>query len=73
VRRRDAVAALEASAVKMARAFDTLTVERGAKMGVTNPLVGTINLYQIGDWAAGHVERHLRQVTGLLEQPSAAV
>ena len=72
VRRQEAVAALESSAVKMARALDTLTAERGGKLGVTNPLVGTINLYQVGDWAAGHVERHLRQVTGLLEQSSAA-
>ena len=68
VRRQDAVAALEASAVKMAQALDTLTAERGTKVGVSNALVGTINLYQIGEWAAGHIERHLRQVTGLLEQ-----
>lgn len=58
VSRHDAIAALEASAVKMARAFDTLTPERGAGIGVTNPLVGTINLYQVGEWAAAHAWRH---------------
>jgi hypothetical protein len=57
----DAIAALEASAVKMARAFDTLTAERGAKIGVTNPIVGTITLYQVGEWAASHVARHYQQ------------
>ena len=44
--------------MKMARAFDTLTAERGAKIGVTNQLVGTINLYQVGEWAASHAARH---------------
>ena len=66
VHRKDAVAALEASAVKMARAFDTLTAERGAKIGVTNPLVGTINLYQVGEWAAAHVARHNAQAKRVL-------
>ncbi len=61
VKNRDAIAALEASAVKMARAFDTLTAERGARVGVTNQLVGTINLYQVGEWAASHVARHDNQ------------
>jgi hypothetical protein len=58
VSRHDAIAALEASAVKMARAFDTLTAERAGRIGVTNPLVGTINLYQVGEWAVSHVWRH---------------
>ena len=62
VTRQDAIAALEASAVKMARAFDTLTPERGSGVGVTNPVVGTINLYQVGDWAVSHVWRHDAQV-----------
>ena len=61
VHKKDAVAALEASGLKMARAFDTLTPERGSRIGVTNPLVGTINLYQVGEWAAAHVARHNAQ------------
>ena len=66
VHKKDAVAALEASGLKMARAFDTLTAERGARIGVTNPLVGTINLYQVGEWAAAHVARHNAQAKRIL-------
>lgn len=61
VTRHDAIALLEASAVKVARAFDTLTPERGGTVGVTSPVVGTINLYQVGEWAATHVARHYAQ------------
>jgi hypothetical protein len=68
VTRHDAIAALEASAVRMARALDTLTPERGSKIGVTNPLVGTINLYQLGEWAATHVTRHYAQAKRALEK-----
>ena len=39
VRRSEAVAALEAAGLKMARAFDALTPERGGRMGITNALV----------------------------------
>ncbi|MEO5895584.1 MAG: DinB family protein [Vicinamibacterales bacterium] len=67
VTRHDVIAALEASGLQMARALDTMTAERGSTLGVTNALVGTINLYQVGEWAAGHVERHVRQVAVLLE------
>jgi len=66
VHKKDAVAALEASGVKMARAFDSLTPERGAKIGITNALVGTINLYQVGEWAAAHVARHNAQAKRVL-------
>ena len=66
VHKRDAVAALESSAVKMARALDTLTPERGARIGVTNPLVGTINLYQVAEWASAHVARHNAQAKRVL-------
>ena len=61
VTRHDAIALLESSAVKIARAFDTLTPERGGTVGVTSPIVGTINLYQVGEWAASHVARHYQQ------------
>jgi hypothetical protein len=64
VTRHDAIAALESSAVRMARALDTLTPERGARIGVTSPVVGTINLYQVGNWAVSHVERHLHGLHG---------
>jgi hypothetical protein len=69
VTRHDAIAMLEASAVKIARALDTLTAERGAKIGVTNAVVGTINLYQVGEWAVAHVQRHARQTERALTAP----
>jgi hypothetical protein len=61
VRRTDAIDALEVSGVKMALALDALTAERGRGHGITNAMVGTINLYQIGEWATAHVKRHNRQ------------
>ena len=70
VSRHDAIAALEASALKMARAFDALTAERGTTLGITHPVVGTINLYQVGDWAAAHVRRHDRQIERALASGS---
>ncbi len=66
VRRTDAVSALEASGTKMARAFDTLTLERGARMGITHPLVGTINMYQLAEWATAHIARHNKQAKRVL-------
>jgi hypothetical protein len=66
VHTRDAIAALEASALKMARAFDALTLERGAALGVTSPIVGTINLYQVGEWATAHIARHNAQAKRVL-------
>jgi hypothetical protein len=61
VTRNDAVSALEASATKMAHAFDGLTCERGAQMGVTNAVVGTITVYQLAEWATAHIARHNKQ------------
>ena len=68
VSRTAAIAALEASAGRMAHAFDTLTPERGARMGITHAVVGTINLYQLGEWATAHVIRHNRQAKRVLGQ-----
>ena len=65
VRRADAVAALEASATKMARAFDALTLERG-RMGITHSLVGPINTYQLAEWATSHIARHNKQAKRVL-------
>jgi DinB superfamily len=66
VRRADAIAALEAAGIRMARAFDSLTPERGARIGINSPLVGAINLYQVGEWATGHIMRHNRQAKRVL-------
>jgi hypothetical protein len=66
VHRGDAISALEAAGMRMARALDSLTAERGARMGITSALVGTITLYQIGDWATAHIIRHNRQAKRVL-------
>jgi hypothetical protein len=68
VKRTEAVAALEASGTKMARAFDALTAERGGRMGITHAIVGTISLYQLGEWATAHIARHNRQAKRILGQ-----
>lgn len=63
VKRMEAIAALEASAVRLAQALDTVTPERGANFGISSPLVGgAISVYQIAEWAATHVARHSGQV-----------
>jgi len=66
VKRTEAVAALEASGTKMARAFDVLTPERGGGMGITHDVVGTINLYQVAEWAIAHIARHNKQAKRFL-------
>jgi DinB family protein len=65
VRKTEAVAALEASAMKMAHALDALTLER-ARMGITHAIVGTINLYQLAEWATAHIARHNKQAKRVL-------
>ena len=66
VRRSDAIAELEASAMRMARAFDALTPERGGGFGLAHPITGPITVYQIGEWATAHVIRHNRQAKRVL-------
>ena len=67
MRRAEAIAELEASGVRMARAFDMLTPERGTGFGITSQIVGgTITLYQVGEWATAHVIRHNRQAKRVL-------
>ena len=66
VRRAQAISALEAAGMRMARALDSLTPERGARMGITSAVVGSITVYQIGDWATAHVIRHNRQAKRVL-------
>lgn len=67
VTRDEAVAALEAAAVRLASALDRLTPERATTTGLTHPIVGgAINLYQVGEWATAHVIRHNRQAKAVL-------
>jgi hypothetical protein len=61
VTRGDAIEQLRASGVAMDAALRGLTAERAAAWTFTYPMVGAISLYQVGEWAAGHVKRHTAQ------------
>lgn len=43
-----------------------MTAERNGRMGITHPIVGTIDLYQLAHWATAHVIRHNRQAKRVL-------
>ena len=67
VTRDEAVASLEAAGVRLANALDRLTPERGNGFGISHAIVGgTINLYQLAEWATAHVIRHNRQAKRVL-------
>ena len=67
VTRDEAVAALEAAGVRLARALDLVTPERGTGFGLSSPIVGgPINVYQLAEWATNHVIRHNRQAKRVL-------
>jgi uncharacterized damage-inducible protein DinB len=66
VRRADVLPALEASAQKIDAALEGLTVDRGSRFGLTHRIVGTISLYQVGEWAIAHTIRHNAQAKRVL-------
>jgi len=66
VRRDKALAALGESAGKLDAALVSLEAERAARYAVTHPLVGTVTLGQIGDWAVAHTIRHNAQAKRVL-------
>lgn len=66
VSRDAAISALEEAGMRMARALDRLTLERGGGMGITHPITGAISVYQIGDWATAHIIRHNQQAKRVL-------
>jgi DinB superfamily len=62
VTRAQAVALVEASGDLMTRALDGVTPERGSRFGIVDPIVGgAISLYQVAEWATGHIIRHNQQ------------
>lgn len=65
-RRDDVLAALAASAAKLDAALAGLDPDRGATYAITHPVVGTVTLRQIGEWAAAHVIRHNAQAKRVL-------
>ena len=66
VRRDDVLPALAAAARKVDEALQGLTPDRGSRFGVTHRAVGTISLYQVGDWAVAHTIRHNAQAKRVL-------
>jgi uncharacterized damage-inducible protein DinB len=65
-RRDDVLAALADSAAKLDAALAGLDADRGATFGVTHPVIGTVTLRQIGDWAVAHTIRHNAQAKRVL-------
>ena len=63
---RDAVERLRSSGELMRRALAGLTPERGAGFIVESPIVGTISLNQVGEWATAHIMRHNAQAKAVL-------
>jgi hypothetical protein len=55
------------SAARLAAAIAALPPERGRSC-LTSRLVGTISVYQAGDWAIAHMIRHNQQAKRLLGQ-----
>jgi len=62
----DVLRALEESAAKLDAALAGLTPARGSRFGVTHEAVGTVSLYQVGDWAVAHTIRHNAQAKRVL-------
>jgi hypothetical protein len=60
VDRRTAIERLRASGDRLRGAILALTPERAACC-LRSDIVGTISLYQVGEWATAHVIRHNRQ------------
>jgi uncharacterized damage-inducible protein DinB len=66
VRRDEALATLAASARRIDEALLALTPERGSRFGITHRAVGTVSLYQVGEWAIAHTIRHNAQAKRVL-------
>jgi len=58
----DAVARLRQSAEVFARALPTATSERCAGTCIKMPFGVVFSLYEVGEFATGHIHRHIRQV-----------
>jgi hypothetical protein len=66
VTRIDAVQRLRSSGELMRRALAGLTPERGAGFILQSPIVGTISMNQVGEWATAHIMRHNAQAKSVL-------
>jgi uncharacterized damage-inducible protein DinB len=66
VRRDEVLAALADAAAKLDAALAGLDEARGASQAITHPIVGSVTLRQIGDWATAHTIRHNAQAKRVL-------
>jgi hypothetical protein len=62
----DVLSALDTASKKLDAALERLTPDRGARFGVTHKAVGTVSLYQVGEWAVAHTIRHNAQAKRVL-------
>ena len=68
VSRDEVLQALSAAAAKMDAALAGLPEDRGSRYAITHPVVGTVALADIGDWAVAHTIRHNAQAKRVLGQ-----
>ena len=59
--RDEVLAALAASAGKLDAALSALPEDRGARYAIVHPVVGTVVLADVGEWAIAHPIRHNAQ------------
>lgn len=68
VRRDEVLQALSVAEAKMDAALAGLQEDRGSRYAITHPVVGTVALADIGDWAVAHTARHNAQAKRVLGQ-----
>ena len=66
VRRDEVLASLAESAKALDAALAALPEDRADGFAVTHPVIGTVALGQIGEWATAHVIRHNAQAKRVL-------
>jgi uncharacterized damage-inducible protein DinB len=70
-RRDDVLQALAESAARLDAALAALPEDRAAGFAITHPVIGTVALAQIGEWATAHVIRHNAQAKRVLAEIAA--
>jgi hypothetical protein len=66
IRRDDALNRLSDASARLDAALAGLPEERGLRYAITHPVVGTVTLSQVGDWATAHTIRHNAQAKRVL-------
>jgi len=64
--RDEVMTSLAESAAKVDAALAGLAEDRAARLAITHPVVGTVALAYIGDWATSHTIRHNAQAKRVL-------